>query len=220
MNPYALHNYEIPVAVSMLQLASRTSEDIPNFMCLWVSFNNIYTTLWEKCRNHQRPTHLSGVDPSCPLKTSLTLTETIPREHNLIEHAFAHLSDQGRHDLAVHPNVAFFAHRTPRYQSRLVHTDSAGKRLNGVLNVGYSRPNHPVWSPLDMQVYQRYQGNHVDSGARDQLANQLVYIVYTVRNNIFHGGKRADDADDMEVVQKALPLLKILVQDFYADSSF
>lgn len=30
----------------------------------------------------------------------------------------------------------------------------------------------------------------------------------------FHGGKRADDANDREVLQKALPVLKMIVESF------
>jgi hypothetical protein len=38
-----------------------------------------------------------------------------------------------------------------------------------------------------------------------------------VRNNTFHGGKRADDANDHQVIKMALPLLKIIVEYFLSD---
>ena len=39
-------------------------------------------------------------------------------------------------------------------------------------------------------------------------------MIYTVRNNTFHGGKRADDANDTQVLTEALPLLAMIVKSF------
>ncbi len=53
---------------------------------------------------------------------------------------------------------------------------------------------------------------------RDALAKQVLDLLYTVRNNAFHGGKRADDANDREVVERALPLLALVVDAFLQSS--
>lgn len=52
--------------------------------------------------------------------------------------------------------------------------------------------------------------------ACDPLARQILDVLYTIRNNAFHGGKRADDANDAEVLEKALPLLMMVVDSFLA----
>jgi len=46
------------------------------------------------------------------------------------------------------------------------------------------------------------------------LTGDIVAIIFTVRNNLSHGGKVADDRDDEEVVEKAIPLLRMIVQGF------
>jgi hypothetical protein len=39
-------------------------------------------------------------------------------------------------------------------------------------------------------------------------------LLYTIRNNLVHGGKNPDEANDIEVVEKALPLLDMVVISF------
>jgi hypothetical protein len=56
-----------------------------------------------------------------------------------------------------------------------------------------------------------------DSEERDHLAEQILWMLYTIRNNLFHGGKDAHDATDCEVVEKALPLLSPIVSYFLRD---
>ena len=51
----------------------------------------------------------------------------------------------------------------------------------------------------------------------DLLAKQIVGMLYTIRNNLFHGGKRADDAQDQEILKNAIPLLAIVVRFFHRD---
>jgi hypothetical protein len=47
---------------------------------------------------------------------------------------------------------------------------------------------------------------------RDALAKQILDVLYTVRNNAFHGGKRGDDANDHQVAEQALLLLTLVVE--------
>ena len=93
--------------------------------------------------------------------------------------------------------------------------DDRGQRLNGVLNVGYTvDAQHPVWTPIDAAEFEACQSGAKTPKRRDELAKQVLDILYTVRNNIFHGGKRADDANDNEVLTRALPLLAMIVNSF------
>lgn len=90
-----------------------------------------------------------------------------------------------------------------------------GQRLNGVINVGHTvGASYPVWSPIDTGQYEWYMQGNRDVDIRDALAKQILDLLYTVRNNAFHGGKRADDASDHEVVERALPLLASVVEAF------
>lgn len=63
-------------------------------------------------------------------------------------------------------------------------------------------------------MYEEYQAGARDTSTCDALARQILDILYTVRKNAFHGGKRADDANDQEVLEKALPLLAMIVRSF------
>jgi len=114
-----------------------------------------------------------------------------------------------------HPSTHFFANRIPQWRGRRIEEDATGQRLNGVLNVGHtSNPEYPVWSPIDVQALQDYQCGTRDPERYDALARQILNVLYTVRNNAFHGGKRTDDANDREVLDNALPLLAMIVTAF------
>jgi len=49
---------------------------------------------------------------------------------------------------------------------------------------------------------------------RDILAHQIVKLLYAIRCNLMHGGKRYDDANDIDVVKNAFPLLESIVISF------
>ena len=125
-----------------------------------------------------------------------------------------------KHYLISHPSVAFFVKRIPRFEGMPLEFDANGQRLNGVLNVGYTVSRaYPVWSPIDPALYVSYMGGDPDytkrtAADRDLLVRQIVAVLYTVRNNTFHGGKRADDSHDIEVAAMAYPLLKLIVDSF------
>jgi hypothetical protein len=82
-----------------------------------------------------------------------------------------------------------------------------------VLNVTRTvNPQSPVWSPIDKQAYGRYiAGDHSDIKL---LAEQIVFMLYTVRNNLVHGSKNPGEENDLAVVENALPLLELLVGAF------
>jgi hypothetical protein len=129
--------------------------------------------------------------------------------------AFQHFTDDLKRRLVEHPSSSFFVYRTPQWRGQPIARDASGQRLNGVLNVGYTIDDqHPVWTPIDVQTFEEYQAGARDPARADALARQILNVLYTVRNNTFHGGKRADDANDREVLEKALPLLIAIVDSF------
>jgi len=92
--------------------------------------------------------------------------------------------------------------------------------VNGVINIGYTTDsNYPVWAPMSNTLYDRYIKGDATPKIRDQLVYQLLYILYTVRNNLVHAGKQPDDANDITVVDKATPLLYFIVSSFMAETS-
>lgn len=114
-----------------------------------------------------------------------------------------------------HPSTSFFVYRTPSWRGRRIEFDASGQRLNGVINVGYTvNTDYPVWSPIDTGQYELYMRGYRVVEVSNALAMQILDLLYTVRNNAFHGGKRADDANDHEVVERALPLLVSVVEAF------
>jgi hypothetical protein len=218
MNTIALHNYEIEVAGSMLELARRSFNIFPQFMCTWISFNNIYTTVWYKCREMQLPDPTLTTPVLCSHKPTLMLTAKLTKqERTLLDHAFAHFSDDVKHELVLHPSTAFFAHRSPRFQNGEVYVDNVGRHANGVVNIGRSTKYDIECSTISIPEYELYVANQDGTQLRDLVSLQVLNVVYTVRNNIFHGGKSANDDKDRKVVDKALPLLELIVRDFWAD---
>ena len=46
------------------------------------------------------------------------------------------------------------------------------------------------------------------------LVEQIIMMLYTIRNNLVHGNKNPGEANDVEVVGYALPILEIVVTSF------
>jgi hypothetical protein len=144
-----------------------------------------------------------------------------PRERKQIDLAFSKFTPNLRHNLISHENTSFFVYRTPRWRNDFVHKDVHGQKLNGVINVGHTTaPQHPVWSPVETSAFERYMQGEYSDVTRDELARQILEVLYTVRNNLFHGEKRADDAYDIEVVSKGIPLLALIVSNFLSEAVY
>ncbi|CAA9364642.1 MAG: hypothetical protein AVDCRST_MAG93-7873 [uncultured Chloroflexia bacterium] len=218
-----LDNHEVPVAYSMRAMAEdpvhSASQPLQDFVCYWTAFNNIYVTVAEK---RGRRASLRRFEDGT-LRTRPVAHVRIPqvvtvRERDQIDLAFDELDADLKQKLVEHAGTRFFAHRTPRWQGCKIELDALGQRLNGVINVGYTvDADHPVWSPIDTDQYESYMHGDRDPETRDALARQVLDLLYTVRNNAFHGGKRADDADDHQVMGKALQLLTLVVAAFLQD---
>lgn len=137
------------------------------------------------------------------------------KEKDQINLVFGEFSDELKRRLVEHESTDFFAYRTPHWREREIELDALGQRLNGVINVGYTvATDYPVWSPIDTAQYESYMQGNQDPEVRDTLAKQILDLLYTVRNNALHGGKRADDANDHQVMEQALQLLKLEVEAF------
>lgn len=212
-----LAQYEIQVAYSMVELARLSPQPFQEFMCYWTAFNNIYTTLAEqKGFGARLKTQADGA-----IKTRVNGSVQIPEaeqalsERKEIELAFDEFDESLKHNLLSHQNFVFFVSRIPMWRGRRIEFDSSGQRLNGVINVKYTvNDKYPVWSPIDCQAHERYINGHPEKDDLNLLTKQLLFVLYIVRNNTFHGGKRADDSNDREVIEKALPLLKMIVEHF------
>jgi hypothetical protein len=213
---------EVPVAFSMFALAQRAPkaryQPFQKYMCCWAAFNNIYTTV-ASYDGHYAELKKND-DGTIAMRqeghVSIAKVNTIS-ERRQIELAFEKFSEELMHGLIIHENTRFFVYRTPSWRGSPISQDASGQELNGVINVGHTvNSDYPIWSPIDTKLYESYVVNHHDTRARKVLAKQIVNVLYTVRNNLFHGGKREDDGNDFEVVEKAMPILSMVVSSFLA----
>jgi hypothetical protein len=206
------YTIEIPIAMSMIALAEQADHVFQRYFSFWAAFNNIYAlvgtrqgivTRLDKDNNGQvrfRP------DGSFSFPRVIT-----PREIDQIREAACQLDVGVKDALIKNPNVAFFVNRVPKGAPGP--HDSQGQPINGVLNITRTvNPNLPVWSPIEKQAYEHYLAG--DASSRDLLAEQIIFLLYTIRNNLVHGSKSPDEANDVEVVEKALPLLELVVEAF------
>jgi len=216
-----LAEHEVPVAYSMNRLAmiinGRSPHPMQLFTCYWTAFNNIYVTLAE----YNGETVKFKTNPDGSIKMRVTGPVSLPKvttvsERKQIGLAFKQFSGDLKRRLVEHDSAKFFVYRTPHWRGKPVVQDADGQHLNGVLNVGHTvNSSHPVWEPIDTVAFEAYHKEAEDKSAQcDTLAMQIVNVLYAVRNNTFHGGKRVDDANDKEVLEKALPLLEMIVASF------
>ena len=215
-------DYEVPVAYSMVRLAKQLEKSTPHpvhlLTCYWVAFNNVYVTIADR----------SGVRPALnvrkdgTLRTEVIGTVTLPKVNRVTERtqldlAYGQFSETLKRTLVEHPSTLFFAKRIPRWRGNPLPVDGNGQRLNGVLSVGNTvDAMNPVWAPIDVQMFKDYHSGATDATRLDPLARQVLNLVYTVRNNTVHGAKSSDDANDVEVLERALPLLVMIVASFVA----
>lgn len=219
-----LSDYEVPVAKSVLHWINRvglsnTDEDVfIKYILLWIAFNNIYVTLANQSGIQRKPViKESDNTPTTHTRESIELPKmTHVTEREQINVAYEHFSDDIKDALIKHKSTNFFVNRFPKWNGREVEFDRKGQRVNGVINLSYTYNDEFIyWSPIDMEKYNTYISGDESSKLRDDLAKQILNILYTIRNNTFHGGKRFDDVNDSNVVEKAIPLLKKVVSYFY-----
>jgi|ERR1019366_6117131 hypothetical protein len=211
--------WEFQVASSMVRLVERARrsemEPLEQYMCYWVSFNNICITIASE--QGYRPKFLTS-DGQLQLKQvgGFRMPRVrAPKEREQLEAAYKVFSPQLKERLILHRCTRFFVNRLPRFQGHELTVDSRGQHLNGVLSIGRTvEATNPVWSPIDQALYYACVNGDRTSECVDKLGKEILSLLNTVGNNLFHGGKRADDASDTNVVEHALPLLKEIVHSF------
>jgi len=218
------HSFEVPIAESMISLADNAEHPFQRFFSLWAAFNNIYTLLAKRLveggllpLGERYIAQLVRKDSEVNFarrpefwgyKFPKIMT---PLEGKQIRAAVDNLDTNTKDELISHENLSFFVNRTPKGAPG--DHDVLGQRINGVLNITRTVDvKYPVWSPITPDAYSRYRsGDHSD---QELLAEQIVFLLYTIRNNLVHGSKRRDDSNDVEVVEKALPFLEMVVNSF------
>ena len=211
-----LHRLDIPVAISFLQLARKTVQPFQEFICYWTAFNNIYAVIAD----------MKGVRPTLQLGANNQVRTgaangvriarvKVPTEKEQIGLAFDQFEDELKHSLIMHKAASFFVYRTPQWRGQDLKEDALGQRINGVLKVGRTvNAKYPSWSPIDTALYEKYMSGIQPAEARNALSKQILDVLYTVRNNLVHGSKAVDDANNRDVIENALPLLRMIVQSF------
>jgi hypothetical protein len=216
------NKHEIPVAYSMIALIKSVIlvqlQPFQDFICYWTAFNNIYITIADQKGDRVKQRIKKGI-PVTRNVGGVTIPEvTVVTETKQIQMALEEFDDKLKHDLIIHRSTRYFVDRIPRWRSNPIEYDPSGQRLNGVINVGKTiDEKYPIWSPIDKKLYEHYLQNTSDANARHSLCEQIVNILYTVRNNTVHGGKRADDANDQDVIRRAFPLIKMIVEYFFLE---
>ncbi len=129
--------------------------------------------------------------------------------------AFQEFVDDLKHALILHEGTEYFVGRIPAWQGKQIEYDAFGQRVNGVIQVDHTGDSqYPVWSPIDIQHYKEYLENSNNEENRNFLARQIVDLLYTIRKNFMYGSRKFDDANDIKVVENALPMLELIVTSF------
>ena len=203
---------EIPVAISMIQLAEMTRHPFQRYLSFWAAFNNIYTQISQRQGLRAQAILDDNGNPKTKEERGYTFPKVrIPGEIDQITEAIIQLSAGTKDAIIRHPNIHFFVDRTPAGVKS--NTDSRDQVINGVLNITRTVNSQlPVWSPINKPAYESYlEGNPTN---QEILAEQIIFMLYTIRNNLVHGSKNRNDANDVNVVERALPILETVVRSF------
>lgn len=199
----------------MLRLYKETTEPMQQYMCLWVAFNNIYAVIAKKRGRLARIKFDNGTIVMRSI-ADVSMPDVIPTgERKLLELVFTEFDATLKENLVSHASTGFFAGRTPQLHGTPVEYSPNKHKLNGVLNVGFTSDiGEPIWSPIDAGRFKKYVNGQATADDTSELARQILFLLYTIRNNTFHGSKEWDDANDQEVLEKAIPLLLLIVEAF------
>jgi hypothetical protein len=217
----ALLRNEVPVAYTMMELVESLPQPrvspFDTFCCTWMAFNAIFNHL------SAEPNAPANCRPKLVVRNGVVQTTPIagvnvPKvsggsEKDQIRHAVGRLSDDFKDHVIARPAFRFFVNRNPIWQGQRLRQDGNGQPITGVLNVTHTViAQRPVWTPIDANAFRRHRsGNFQD---RDALMKQGAIVLYAVRNNTFHGGKRPVDENARLVVSNALTLLGLIVRAF------
>lgn len=218
------YRHQVPIAYSMIELVRQSAlhayEPFQEFMCYWMAFNNIYTTLSDNVgRRRELARSKDGTVKTRVVGGVILPKVEGPSEQEQLDIAFRHFDEELKRKLIMHNCTRFFVYRSPKWRGRAIQLDGRGQRLNGVLNVGYTiNSDSPVWSPINTAHYEQYVRGSYDAEIQNSLAKEILTVLYTVRCNTFHGGKRIDDSNDRNVIRQATPLLILIVNYFLSET--
>ena len=214
--------HELPLAYTMIETARRIkprrdgSHTYQHYFLYWTAFNNIYTTIAHRAgfRTLIRKNEDGTIQTTPNGHVNIPVVEIVS-EKEQIHLALQEFDDNLKDALILHDSTRYFLDRTPYWDGIKIETDAFGQRVNGVIHVNHtSSSQFPVWSPIDIQYYQEYLLNPNDQEIKEFLTRQIVDLLFTVRDNFMQGGKKLDDANDLSVVEHALPMLELSVKSF------
>ena len=213
---------ELPIAYSMIEAAGRVRprrdgrHPFDQFFLLWTAFKQFYTAAASHygCST-QYLVHQDGSIETSP-NGHVNIPKVVPvNESEQISIVFGEFDDELKHRLITHKSTQFFLNRVPFWQGKPIEEDAFGQKLNGVINViDTTRPEYPVWSPIDFLIYKKSMQDPENAEDRAFLAGQIIELLYTVSKNLMHFGQKFDDGKDIQVVENALPLLEQIVETF------
>lgn len=196
----------------MVELAEQAQHPFQKYFAYWAAFNNIYVVIGNRHGLAIRPALDHDQNPITEERWGYTFPKVfVPKEYDQISKTIEQLDASTKNFVICHKNVLFFVNRKPKG----VHSiqDARGQLINGVLNITRTiNANSPVWSPINKSAFTNYLAG--DLAFQDQLTEQIIFMLYTIRNNLVHGSKNMNEANDIEVVEMALPLLEIVVKSF------
>lgn len=196
------------------------------YLVTWITFNAIYVAEYDKefasfDRSKNGQMQFSKRDGYGPEMVKVNHAT----ERDMVFHALKKLPKKVRQQLVTltltddeFTCAEFFANRQPVWQAQSITRDAKGQTVNGVINVRETvSADYPRWAFIEssrlMSVLASLKmGEDVD--VPDDLFCQIGDVLYTVRNNLFHGCKGSEDSNDDQVLIHAYPLLKGVV-DFF-----
>jgi hypothetical protein len=148
-------------------------------------------------------------------------------ERKMIQCVLKNLPDDFKRKLVTLPSpqiddtcLGFFAHRVPLWHGVSIERDTLGQTVRGVINVRETiSKDHPRWVPVDQKLLNDFLSQckaGIEVSVPDRLIEQVGDILYTVRNNLFHGCKGPEDSNDDDVLRHALEMLRTIVEFYTA----
>jgi hypothetical protein len=200
------------------------------YIATWIAFNAIYVAEYNQqyarfkktedgakkfVNRYEYGYHMIDVDPVS--------------ERDLVQQALKKLPLEFKRELITLPSprgdagdtcLGFFARRVPVWQGIRIEQDIRGQMVRGVINVRETiSKGYPRWVPVDRMMLDDFLAQFkagVVAEVPKRLIEQVGDILYTVRNNLFHGCKGPEDSNDNQVLENALPMLQAIV-NFYLD---
>ncbi|MBN1875161.1 MAG: hypothetical protein JXA33_13095 [Anaerolineae bacterium] len=211
------------VAYKMATLARTREDPAEAYLCTWAAFRAITTTLAVQ----------DGVSPRFSLRPNGTLhTHKVGKfklalitpypEHTYLDHTFKHFSPKLQHQLITHDNTRFFVTRTPTWKGTPIARDAYRQQLNGVIDAELTvDTRYPTWTPIDIALYKQYTrataaNKPPDPETQATLARQILNMLTAIQHNLYHNDTQPNDENSPDVLNKALPLLTLIVESFLA----